>query len=185
MYSKTADRIKAAVRVDSGSATEGTFHTGNGWEELTVPANIGDVSSTLEVGLTATSGATFVFYADEGIGTAGASEPPRPLGQSVRGWHEEGDEIVFDSPPNFSGNITVIGDGVLSSLSVGSDTMELGQENARFLYSNAAELFFQQDIDQLGSEELNAAQRRQTHFANRVTSGDGMMVPGAVYKGLE
>ena len=73
--------------------------------------------------------------------------------------------------------------GLLSSVSSGSDTMEIDQFQARLLINTASALWFQQDIDQLDVTDLNAAQRRYTHFQNLVNQGHGGMAPLALFKG--
>jgi hypothetical protein len=74
--------------------------------------------------------------------------------------------------------------GHLSSVSSGSDTMEIDERQARYLYNLGAALWFQQDIDQLDTSDLNAAQRRQTHFQNLVDQGHGAMAAISLYKGV-
>lgn len=180
VYSKTASRITAAVRVDSGTAATGTAHSGGGWERLAVGASIGDVSSTLQYGLTVTSGTAFVFYADETIVTAGPAEMPQLTGRPVTVWRAEGDEIVIGEAVANDRNLHIRGHGLLSSVSSGSDTLEIDGVQARLLYNIAAQTFLQGDIDQISDSDMNAAQRRWRHFFNREQEGVGTMMPLAL-----
>ena len=182
VYSKTASRITAAILVDSGTATTGTAHSGSGWERLTVSANIGDVATSLEVGVTVSSGAAFVFYADELIAVAGPSEVPQPRGQRVGLWREEGANIVLRERLPNDRNLAIVGCGLLSSVSDGTDTMEVDGEQLRRLYALSAVEFFQGDIDQLADTDMNAAQRRWRHYQNRVDEGQGAMTLPAIYR---
>ena len=186
VYSKTASRISAAIQIDSDSVSTGTTHSGGGWERLTHTLDAKDLDTSIKVGLHVTSASdAFVFYADEMVATAGQSEVPSLLGAPLLDWREEGDTIVIKSSiSNSDRSLHVRGMGLLSSVSSGSDTMEIDQQQARLLINQAAALWFQQDIDQLDIADLNAAQRRQTHFQNLVNQGHGGMAPLALKKGV-
>tara|TARA_R100000900_G_scaffold115976_2_gene90810 strand:+ start:35 stop:1378 length:1344 start_codon:yes stop_codon:yes gene_type:complete len=186
VYSKTASRVSACIQIDSDSISTGTTHSGGGWERLTHTLDAKDLATSIKVGLHVTSASdAFVFYADELIATSGQSEIPSHVGAPLLDWREEGDNILVRS--SISGtdrSLHVRGMGVLSALSSGSDTMEIDQQQARLLINQAAALWFQQDIDQLDIADLNAAQRRQTHFQNLVNQGHGSMAPLALMKGV-
>ena len=184
VYSKTASRVSAAIRLDNGTISIGDTHAGNGWERLTHTLVADGVSSSIKVGISVPSGTAFVFYADQMVATAGPSNIPQLLGNRITTWREEGDDIIFWDGTVSDKNILVRGMGLISSVSSGSDTMEIDQRQARYLYNIAASLWFQQDIDQLDLADLNAAQRRQTHFQNLVNQGHGAMAPIALYKGV-
>jgi hypothetical protein len=185
VYSKTASRVSAAIQLDSASVSSSSdTHSGNGWERLTHTLVADGVSTSIKVGLSATSGTAFVFYADQLIVTAGPANIPQLLGARINTWREEGDDITLIQGATSDRNILVRGMGHLSSVSSGSDTMEIDERQARYLYNVAATLWFQQDIDQLDVSDLNAAQRRYTHFANLVAQNHGAMAPIALYKGV-
>jgi hypothetical protein len=174
--------VSAAISVDSGSATTGDTHSGKGWERLTVSTNLGDVSSTVQVGVYATSGTALVIYADELIAVSGPSESPRLHAQPVSNWREEGDDIIIPYTIPESKQLVIIGMGLLSSVSSGSDTMEIDGQQLQRLYAYAATSFLQGDIDQFTEEGLNAAQRRWRHYKNRVDEGAGAMSSISMYK---
>ena len=184
VYSKTASRVSAAIQLDSSSVSaSSSTHGGNGWERLTHTLVADGVSTSIKVGLSVTSGTAFVFYADQLIVTAGPANIPQLLGERITTWREEGDDILLWEGAVSDRNILVRGMGLLSSVSSGSDTMEIDERQARFLYNQAASLWFQQDIDQLDIADLNAAQRRQTHFQNLVNQGHGAMAPITLFRG--
>jgi hypothetical protein len=109
-----------------------------------------------------------VCYTDEAITVAGASEPPQIVGNSVLQWREEGSEIVMPFVIGTNQNLLIIGHGLLSSVSSGTDTMEIDGLQLRYLYNTAASLFFQGDIDQFEDrEQQDVALRTWTHFNNR------------------
>jgi len=185
VYSKTASRISAAIQLDDEavSASSAT-HGGNGWERLTHTLVANGVSSTIKCGVQVSSGVAFVFYADQLIVTAGPANIPQLLGERVNTWREEGDDVVLINGTISDRNLLVRGMGHLSSVSSGSDTMEIDERQARYLYNVGATLWFQQDIDQLDISDLNAAQRRYTHFANLVAQNHGAMAPISLFKGV-
>ena len=185
VYSKTASRISAAIQLDSGTvSTSSVTHSGNGWERLTHSLVADGVSSDIKCGVQVSSGTAFVFYADSLLVTAGFTNIPQRLGARITTWREEGDDIVVIGGVVNDRNLLVRGMGHLSSVSSGSDTMEIDERQARYLYNVAATLWFQQDIDQLDVSDLNAAQRRYTHFANLVAQNHGAMAPIALYRGV-
>jgi len=180
-YSKTASRLSAAIKVDSGSATTGTTHSGGGWERLTVSATIGDPSSSISYGPYITAGAAFACYFDEVIAIAGPSEPPRSESQLIGTWEERGDNLYIRGCIS-DRNLLVIGQGLLSSVSSGTDTMEIAGQQLSRLYTYAAAAFLQGDIDQLDESALNAAQRRWRHYYARALDGYGAMAPPSQYR---
>ena len=176
VYCRTASRVSAAVSVDSGSAVTGSTHSGGGWERLSVTTNLGAVSSSIRVGLHATSGTALTFYADELIATTGRTEEPRPTSEPLPYWREEGtDDIYIPYTIPASQQIVLEGMGLLSSVSAGTDTMEIGGTQLQRLYAYAAVEFFQGDVDQLNDDEQLAALRKLTRFGNRIDSGRGYM----------
>jgi len=184
VYSKTASRVSATIVLDS-TASVGSTHSGNGWERLTHTVVADGVSSSIKVGVSVTSGTAFVFYADEIIATAGQSELPKPVGTPIMGWREESDNIVLHGIRGADNmNLRVRGMAPLSSLSSGSDTMEIEGDQLRFLFAQAAMLWFQQDIDQLDDTEFQIAQRRFGHFRNMVATSKGRMAPITLLKGV-
>ena len=125
-----------------------------------------------------------MFYADEIIATAGQSEIPKLIGTPITTWREEGDEIVLrGSVSHTDRTLRVKGMGLLSAVSSGSDTMEIEHDQTRILYAHAAMIWFQQDLYQLDTADLNAAQLRYTHFRNLAEQGRGAMAPMPLLKG--
>ena len=149
---------------------------------MLVSTNAGDITSTLQVGTHCTSDSALTYYGDELIASAGPSESPRPSGVKLGSWREEGDDILFNRGHAADRNLVVVGQGLLSSVSVGTDTMEIDGTQLQRLYAYAASLWFQSDIDQINDSDLNAAQRRWRHFQNRIEDGFGSMMPIPVYK---
>lgn len=180
----TTSYVKAAVVFDGGTAAVGTAHTGNGWERLTVASSDQSIATGITVGLQVVNatGSDMVGYVDECLVTAGQSEIPQQLGDPVFAWREEGDEVVLVKAAHTSQNVLVVGLGLLSSVSSGTDTMEVDGPQKRRLYSVAGEQFFQQDIDQFEDTSQLQALRRWRHFKNRVDDGFGSMSPTSLRK---
>ena len=175
VYCRTASRVSAAVSVDSGTAITGTTHSGGGWERLTVSTILGAVSTSIKVGVYATSGTALTFYGDELIATAGHTEQSRPSEEPLSYWREEGGDLYIPYTIPASKQIVVEGMGLLSSVSSGTDTVEIGGTQLQRLYAYAATEFFQGDVDQLDDAEQQSALRKLTRFRNRIDSGQGMM----------
>ena len=176
--------VKAAVQFDSDTVITGTAHAGRGWERLAVPSSDQSIATSIKVGLEVANatGSDMVGYADEIIVTAGQSEIPQKVGDPIFVWREEGDEIVLPFEATVDQNLLVVGLGHLSSVSIGSDPMEIDGVQKRRLYAVAAEQFFQQDIDQFEDTSQLQALRRWKHFKNRVDEGFGAMQPMALKK---
>ena len=185
VYSKTADRISAAIRLDNGTISTGNTHSGNGWERLTHTLLAATGTTNIKVGLSVPSGAAFIFYADEIIATAGQSELPKPIGTPIMGWREESDNIVLHGIRGGDNmNLRVRGMAPLSALSTGASTIEIEGDQLRLLYATASMLWFQQDIDQLDDTEFQIAQRRFGHFRNMANTSKGRMAPITLLKGV-
>jgi len=177
VYCQTASRVSAAISVDGGTATVGTTHSGGGWERLSVSTSVGAVSSSIAVGVYATSGTALTFYADELIATAGRTEGPRPVSGSLEYWRDEADDLYVPYEIPSSQQLVVEGMGLLSSVSSGTDTVEIGGTQLQRLYAYAAIEFFQGDIDQMDDGEQNSALRKLTSWRNRINEGRGIMAP--------
>jgi hypothetical protein len=83
-------------------------------------------------------------------------------------WREEADEIVVPVGITGDQNMLVAGHGLLSSVSSGSDTVEIDGQQLTYLYNIAAQLFFQQDIDQIQDDAQITSLRTFRHFNNRM-----------------
>jgi hypothetical protein len=185
VYSRTASRVSAAIQLDSDSVSLGSTHSGLGWERLTHTLVADGVSSSIKVGVSATSGDAFVFYADEIVVTAGQSEIPRVPINKVFSWREEGSSIRIFEGMSQDRNLLVRGMGMLDFTQVsttGSNTVELNQSQRRMLYNYAAMELFQGEIDTIDSTEQQEALNRFNHFRNRVNERVGAMPPIAMIR---
>tara|TARA_R110002020_G_scaffold275390_2_gene490596 strand:- start:922 stop:2244 length:1323 start_codon:yes stop_codon:yes gene_type:complete len=187
VYSRTASRVSAAIQLDSGSVSLGSTHSGLGWERLTHTLVADGVSSSIKVGVSATSGTAFVFYADEIVATSGQSEIPRVPINKLFAWREEGDSIRLLE--GFAGdrNLLITGMGMIDFSQVdttGSNTIELNQSQRRMLYNYAAMQLYQGEIDTLDTSEQQQALNRFNHYRNRVNEGAGMMPPMAMVRNV-
>ncbi len=187
VYSRTASRVSAAIQLDSGSVSLGSTHSGLGWERLTHTLVADGVSSSIKVGVSATSGTAFVFYADEIVVTAGQSEIPRVPINKIFSWREEGSSIRILGGIPQDRNLLVRGMGMLDFTQLdttGSNTVELNQSQRRMLYNYAAMELYQGEIDTLDTTEQREALNRFNHFRNRVGEGAGRMSPIAMIRNV-
>ena len=187
VYSRTASRVSAAIQLDSGSVSLGSTHSGLGWERLTHTIVADGVSSSIKVGVSATSGTAFVFYADEIITTAGQSEIPRVPINKLFAWREEGSSIrLLEGIPQ-DRNLLVRGMGMLDFTEIsttGANTVELNQSQRRMLYNFAAMELYQGEIDTLDATEQQQALNRFNHFRNRMNEGAGKMPAMAMIRNV-
>ena len=174
----TSVTVKAAIRTDSGSWTLGTEHGGGGWERLSVSLTDHSISSTIHVGIQVVngSGAAYVCYTDEWIATAGRTENPYPQANPVVNWRKEGTDVVIPGGIPGNNNLLFVGIAPLSSVSAGTDTMEIGEDRYQVLFQAAMEVATEAEFDDLDDNELNLTQRRNTHARNRLLE-NAMVLP--------
>ena len=176
VYSKTASRVAACVQESGTTVATGTAHSGGGWEQLSVSRVIAQGSTSVKVGITISAGASFTCWADEAIAVAGPSEPPHDTDFALMEWQEEGDYIhLLESvPPERA--LLIRGAAPLSTVTIGTDTMQINETHRKLLYMYAAAELYQGDIDITMDAEQEAALRRWKHYRNRAEEATGAMV---------
>ena len=174
VYCQEADYVGAVIYEDSSQTAISALHGGGGWQRLSVSAVPAIGISTLEVGLKTTATAA-TFWADEAIAVAGQSEAVRIHANPVLWWREEGDYIRVDQAVPDVGQLLVRGHGFLSSVSNGTDTMELNEVQRKLLYSYAALDLVTGSVLTDSGDDQNEVLRSQTFFANRAEEGAGGM----------
>ena len=174
----TSVTVKAAIRTDSGSWTVGTAHGGDGWERLSVSLTDHSIASNIHVGIQLVngSGAAYVCYTDEWVATAGRTDNPYPQAVSLTNWWKEGASVVVPAGVPGNQNLLFVGIAPLSSVSAGSDTMEIGEDRYQILFQSAVEVATEAEFDDLDDGDLNLTQRRNTHARNRQTE-NAMVLP--------
>lgn len=153
VYCMTTSRIKAAI-YDS-SATEGDYHAGGGWEQLTVSYTMPASPTALKAGVTVASGTALVFYLDDAVLWSGqrvADEPGTPLyGWTAKdGIFEYRKSLVGDRP------LRLKGIGYLSSVSADTDEMELDDPQTELLYAEAACFLYRRSLARTPSQTQGA-----------------------------
>lgn len=176
VYSKTASRAAACVQESGTTVATGTTHGGAGWEQLSVSRVIAQGSTSVKVGITISSGVAFTCWADEAIAVSGPSEPPHDTDFALMEWQEEGDYIhLLESvPPERA--LLIRGAAPLSTVAIGTDTMQINETHRKLLYMYAAAELYQGDIDITVDTEQEAALRRWKHYRNRAEEATGAMV---------
>lgn len=136
VYCLESDRVRVGI-YDGTTTTYSSYHGGNGWERLTVTAEIGSSPSELTVGVYNAAGTAHTFYRDEAILTIN-TRPVYQRGYELRLWKQKGNVLEFLSPPTV-GQIRVLGTGYLSSVTHGTDTgtMEADDPQTFILYAEA------------------------------------------------
>lgn len=174
----TGDSVKAAVSLDAGSNwTLGDAHSGKGWQRLTVTATgHRNGTSDIYVGFEVKAAVSVSVYFDEAILVAGPSAEPAVKGDPVLDWVAEGRELVVPGLIAPYESLVLEAVGPVSSVSSGTDTMEIDERQARTLYYAAASILKEQEFDAAQGDELNSAQRIDTHWRNKL-DGSSMALP--------
>ena len=136
------------------------------------------IASNIHVGIQLVngSGAAYVCYTDEWVATAGRTDNPYPQAVSLTNWWKEGASVVVPAGVPGNQNLLFVGIAPLSSVSAGSDTMEIGEDRYQILFQSAVEVATEAEFDDLDDGELNLTQRRNTHARNRQTE-NAMVLP--------
>jgi hypothetical protein len=143
-YCGVASRLRASIS-DGTTTTYSSYHSGNGWEELTVSAVMQATPTAVTVGAYLLSGATAVtFYLDSAILTMGqnavnAGERP------VYNWKQADTVLELPYTPAMNQRIHLIGQGYLTAISADTDTMEVSEQHLPLLYEQALVILYQKE----------------------------------------
>ena len=178
--------------MEDSSSTDGTAHSGTGWEKLTVSRNITtDPSSSVRVGVAESANAAAVlFYLDNAIATVGANEPVELRYERLYNWTyyeptgtNTGGTLRFgyQLPPKRT--LRVRGMYPLSSVSAETDTMEIDEKQAELLYAFARVALYSAELAK--REPDSRAWRRYDQLHQKAISDtvsqkalNGMSQPG-------
>ena len=145
VYYVGSSTIVPRIQEDS-STTDGTAHSGRGWQKLTVSRdNTTDPSSAVKVGVFDTANAAAVlFYCDNALVTVGAREPAELRYERLYNWHyvapfgtSTDGRIIFPYQLPAKRSIRIRGRYLLSSVAAETDTMEIDEKQAELLYAFA------------------------------------------------
>jgi len=149
VYCMTASRIKAAIY--DASATEGDYHEGKGWEQLTVSYTMPSSPTALKAGVTVAAGTVLTFYVDEAVLWSG-QRVADALGDPLYNWTNKNGVLEFPYSITSERPIRVIGMDYLSSVSADTDTMELDDPQTNLLYAEAALYLYRQYLAKTPSQ---------------------------------
>ena len=113
---------------------------------------------------------------DELVTTAGRADNPYPQAQIIKQWYPENSSVVIPSGVPENSNLLIEGVAPVSSVSSGTDTMEVGENRYELLFQSAMAVLSSGEFNESDDNELNALQRRNTHSRNRVSEST-MVVP--------
>jgi hypothetical protein len=138
VYSNTASRV--SVRI---AGSDGTAHTGTGWERISNSANLSATQTNVAAGIVASSGAAIPVFVDELILTLGPSEPIDLPFEPILGWEflppsagaSNGGTIEMPFQLDAKQRIRIIGVDAISSVSADSDTFEVDRDLLDPLYN--------------------------------------------------
>lgn len=141
-YCGTATRLRASIN-DGTTTTYSSYHSGNGWEELTVTADMQATPTAVTVGVALASGATAVtFYLDEAVLTMG-QRAVNAGSMPIFNWTQRDTVLELPFQLNMNQRLRLIGAGYLSSVTADTDEMETSAQNNPLLYAQALVILYQ------------------------------------------
>lgn len=149
VYCTEADRVKAQITTTGPSTTQGSYHSGTGWERLTASKTPSSATTQCKLGIHAhSSGPAVSAYVDEAILIAGPSEALEGTWEPVIDPYEHIPAVAGASnhgllrlPRGLPEKqvLRIIGTDLLSSVSTDSDTVEVDGELLEPLYAKVRE----------------------------------------------
>lgn len=177
VYCRIADKVRLAI-TDDADSTYSDYHTGNGWELLSVERTISQTNATtltVKIMIANTSSAltmywnrAWFYYGNKERTTDAIYGQQHSI--DIRR-DDANQQIVLSSVPPRGYQIRLVGKAPLSELGTTiatqpSNFMEVTPDNAELLYARAAELLFQWErVDTDNQDEVNARIRmvRERH----------------------
>ena len=148
VYCKTASRVRLRIN-DGATVTNGDFHTGTGWEKITVGATIGAAVTTLQIILVDdVNDATLTFYADNIVATLGPQEPAEDVYPELRGWRfippytsDSDGYLLFDEKLPKESVLRIEGRTYLTDMTADSGTTEVDEDEEKLLVEFALQVY--------------------------------------------
>ena len=162
VYCRTDKAVKILIGSDVDSSDLGSFHGGTGWELLTHSFTIGDTAANVILGIYIDSGTTAAeAYVDRAVAFAGPGSPPEGAWSEVQGWEwvpplddaSDGGKVFLPARPVNGQVLRLNGRGLLSSVSVDTDEIELDGDLLEPLYMKCRELLCQDKAAQDGDSD--------------------------------
>ena len=148
VYCKTASRVRLRIN-DGATVTNGDFHTGTGWEKITVGATIGAAVTTLQIILVDdVNDAALTFYADNCVATLGPQEPAEDIYPELRGWRfippytsDSDGYLLFDEKLPKESVLRIEGRTYLTDMTADSGTTEVDEDEEKLLVEFALQIY--------------------------------------------
>jgi hypothetical protein len=148
VYCKTASRVRLRIN-DGATVTNGDFHTGTGWEKITVGATIGAAVTTLQIILVDdVNDAALTFYADNIVATLGPQEPAEDVYPELRGWRfippytsDSDGYLLFDEKLPKESVLRIEGRTYLTDMTADSGTTEVDEDEEKLLVEFALQVY--------------------------------------------
>ena len=148
VYCKTASRVRLRIN-DGATVTNGDFHTGTGWEKITVGATIGAAVTTLQIILVDdVNDAALTFYADNIVATLGPQEPAEDVYPELRGWRfippytsDSDGYLLFDEKLPKESVLRIEGRTYLTDMTDKVGTTEVDEDEEKLLVEFALQIY--------------------------------------------
>ena len=148
VYCKTASRVRLRIN-DGATVTNGDFHTGTGWEKITVGATIGAAVTTLQITLVDdVNDAALTFYADNCVATLGPQEPAEDIYPELRGWRfippytsDRAGYRLFDEKLPKESVLRIEGRTYLTDMTADNSATEVDEDEEKLLVEFALQIY--------------------------------------------
>ena len=148
VYCKTASRVRLRIN-DGATVTNGDFHTGTGWEKITVGATIGAAVTTLQITLVDdVNDAALTFYADNCVATLGPQEPAEDIYPELRGWRfippytsDSDGYLLFDEKLPKESVLRIEGRTYLTDMTADNSATEVDEDEEKLLVEFALQIY--------------------------------------------
>jgi len=162
VYCRTASAIRCQIDSDQDTANNGSFHGGTGWEVITHEFKVSDTAGNIIAGVQAPGGTTASeSYIDRAVVWAGPTSPPEGAWSPVTGWEwvpsldgaSDGGRVLLPAKPGNHEVLRLNGRGLLSSVSLDTDTVELDGDLLEPLYMKCREILCQDKAAENGDSD--------------------------------
>lgn len=168
VYSRTKDVLKAIIKIAGGTDAKSGFHTGTGWELLTIATDIPNAATKIEVGIDVISASPAITFWTDHVFLIGATERASQPATPLFGWGVFNDVISFPYALPDKYILRLIGYDLLTSMSAEADTIELDGDYLQLLYAQAAVLAYERLVSDHSSQEIVRFLNLRTHFERKL-----------------
>ena len=143
VYCTTASRVSIEIKDNTGSTASTLTHGGTGWERMEVTRNTCVSPTSLQAGITCTSGTSITIYYDNAIWTR-TDKPVSNRWYKLHKWdvYEDGIRFGYALPEDMA--LRLVGRKPLTAYAAETGTTEIGEPQTQILYASALLYLYRQ-----------------------------------------